>query len=306
MAGIMVDYSRPSMNGAFRGRGRHYETLLRCPVDGGTLVPAAAGGLRCTAADEHHFSLEDGILRLVDARQQAALEAQSAAREAHGQAQGWHSPDEEAFKSLPQTGLPGYPDGYWERQAEATALLWRFLEVIRRRSGVLPVGPAGEAAVVGAGLGWLAYALDVAGFTTIALDAYAGAQHGLGVYPIARYCRVQADPVTPPLARAAFDLLVYPDGLARDAADYAAALTGAAEALRPGGWLAVMAPLAPERLAPQQTLVEEAGFELLDPPQRGSLRARLLDLRDRVAGRGDSVPPVFLAQKPDRESSAAG
>ncbi len=201
-------------NGSFKGRGRNYWTLLTCPADG-TSLRSEGGIVRCSGSPAHMYPFEDGILRLSTPDQRLALDAASDAYEADSARRGWSSPDEGAFKSLPQTGLSGYPDGYWAQQADATALLWRFLEVIRRQNGQLPVGPVGEAAVIGAGMGWLAYGLDVAGFTTIALDAYAGPKYGLGVFPIAHYLRVQADPLNSPLARGAFDLLIYQEGLAR-------------------------------------------------------------------------------------------
>ena len=201
---------------------------------------------------------------------------------------------------MPQDALNGYPAEFWARYADATALLWRYLEMIRRQNGALPVGPAGEAAVIRAGLGWLAYALDVAGYLTVAIDARAGERYGLGVYPIARYLRVQADPLAPPLAASAFDLLVYQEGLADDPAGYDTALAHAVDHLRPGGWLAVMEAVDPALLVGQRDLAERAGLTLAPLPRRDGMRARLKVLRERMAGRGDEVPPVFLAQKPLR------
>lgn len=288
------------MNGSFMGRGRNYLTLLACPVDDRALA-LRDGALHCADDPAHVYPFEDGILRLATPEQRTGLDAQSAEHEARCTAEGWHTPDEAGFKSLPQTALNGFPATYWPQQAAATALLWRYLEAIRLRNGTLPIGPMGEAAVIGAGMGWLAYGLDVAGFTTIALDALAGPRHGLAVYPIARYLRVQADPLDPPLARGAYDLLVYQDGLARsaDESTHAAALQAGLRALRPGGWVAVMNPLEPTEAQMAQVLglFDDAGLDLMAEPQRRGWRARLIDVRDRLTGRDGDAPPVLVAQK---------
>jgi SAM-dependent methyltransferase len=283
----------------FKGRGPQYLSLLACPLDGAPLH-AAGDAVKCAASPTHHYPVEDGILRLAPADRRGELDALSDAHERRGAAQGWTVPDEAAFKSLPQTGLDGYPENHWLHYADATALLWRFLEAIRRREGKLPVGPMGEAAVIGAGMGWLAYGLDVAGFTTVALDAHAGPRYGLGVYPIARYFRVQADVRQPPLASSAFDLVLFQEGLAGSENAQRAAFERALDALRPGGWVAVMnaLPLPDDDSETVQTLLADAGLELLGAPRRRGWRAMLLTLRDRLAGRPTLAPPVLVAQKP--------
>jgi len=282
------DLSDPSdrPGAAFQGRGRQYLSLLACPVDGAPLAMGQNEAV-CVADSAHRYPIEAGILRLADGGLRAALDEMSRQHEDDAAAEGWQTPDEEAFKRLPQTGLKGYPEFHWTQYAEATAVLWRYLEAIRAERGALPVGPVGEAAVIGADTGWLAYALDVAGYTTIALDAYVGEGYGLGVYPIARYVRVQADPVHPPLARGAFDIVLFQEGLARsrEAADEAAALARAIEALRPGGHVVV-------------SQLEQAGLRLMDRPPRLTWRARMAERVDQVLGRDGSLPPVTVAQKP--------
>jgi SAM-dependent methyltransferase len=297
----LYNRKRRPLNGAFKGRGRNYVTLLTCPVDGGPLRKHN-GGLQCTADKTHSYPFEDGILRLVPAAMRPAIDAQSEAYDSAQAAHGWTAPDESQFKKLPQTGLPGYGEGYWAKQASATALLWRFLEAIRLDSGALPIAPLGEAAVIGAGMGWLAYGLDVAGYTTVALDARAGEQYGLGVYPIARYLRVQASRIDPPLAPAAFDFVIYQEGLARsgDEAEQERAFDNALRALRPGGWMIAMDTLGrfSDDGTTVHTLFEDAGLVLMAAPRRLGWRGRLLELRDRLAGRDPGLPPVLVAQKP--------
>jgi SAM-dependent methyltransferase len=294
------------LNGAYKGRGRNYVALLTCPVDRAALR-ATAEGARCAADPAHEYTLDAGILRLVPPDRRAQFEAFSAAYDARCAALGWTSPDEDDFKSLPQTGLKGFSEDFWPQQAAATALLWRFLEAIRLEKGGLPVGPVGEAAVIGAGMGWLAYGLDVAGYATVALDARAGSRFGLGVYGIARYLRVQADPVDPPLAREAFDWIIFQEGLTPEAPEGAmeedrpqSVLDRALRVVRPGGWVAVIDALArsEDDAAAVHTLFEDAGLVLVAPPQRPGWRGRLLELRDRIAGRDAGVPPVLVAQKP--------
>ena len=287
------------INGAFKGRGRNYLALLVCPRDGARLI-ACEAGVCCTADATHTYPFEDGVLRLLTPDRRAVLDAEAAAYEEACAAAGWAVPDEAQFKALPQTGLPGYPDDYWPQRAESTALLWRFLEAIRLQQGGLPVGPMGEAAVIGAGMGWLAYGLDVAGYTTVALDWRAGPRYGLGVYPIARYLRVQADLQYLPLARAAFDWLIFQNGLSAlgDEPAQASAFAAALEALRPGGWVAVLdAAPPPEGANTVRALFRAHRLEAVETPHRRSWRSAVLDLRDRLIRQGAEPSSVLVARK---------
>lgn len=297
-----VNYLRETrpINGTFRGRGRDYLSLLACPVDGAPLR-LSGEALRCTTDSAHVYPFERGVLRLVPAGRAEAVRAISNAHDAQGAAAGWKSPDEGEFKSLPQTALPGYPPDYWPQQADATALLWRFLEAARRENGTPPVGPAGEAAVIGAEMGWLAYGLDVAGYATLALDARAGEQFGLGAYPIARYLRVQVDPAQLGLARGAFDWIVIQGGLAGYGDDdaQAAVFEQAVRALRAGGSIAILdRALSEGQIVVINRLFRANGLDPLPVPQRLTWRGRLRDLRDRLANGRRSAPPVLVARKP--------
>jgi SAM-dependent methyltransferase len=290
------------INGAFKGRGRNYLALLACPQDGAKLTLCEAG-VCCSVSAEHIYPFEEGILRLVAPDRRAALDAEVAAYEEACAAAGWAVPDEAQFKALPQTGLPGYPDDYWSQRAESTALLWRFLEAIRLQEGGLPVGPMGEAAVIGAGMGWLAYGLDVAGYTTIALDWRAGPRYGLGVYPIARYLRVQADPQQLPLARAAFDWLIFQNGLAAlgDEKAQERAFAAALEALRPGGWVAVLdAAPPPERADAVRALFRTYRLVAVETPHNRTWRDAVLGLRQRLSGQGSKEPPSVLVARKEK------
>ena len=79
-----------------------------------------------------------------------------------------------------------------------------------------------------------------------------------------------------------------------------AAFERALEALRPGGWIAVIDAIDAfgEGSATVNTLFEDAGLVLLETPRRIGWRGRLLELRDRLANREPGAPPVMVAQKP--------
>jgi SAM-dependent methyltransferase len=299
---IFYQRNRRPINGMYKGRGRNYLPLLACPVDHAALRQDG-DGVRCINSPAHFYPFREGILQLVPADRREAVDAVSAAHDSTSDAQGRKTPDEAEFKSLPQSAIPGYPEGYWSQQAASTALLWRFLEAIRLDQGIPPIAPVGEAAVIGAEIGWLAYGLDVAGYTTLAIDARAGLRHGLGVFPIARYLRVQADLDRLPLAPAAFDWLIFQEGLAPlcenpEEARQQAALDAALRHLRPGGWIAVIDAPSTDNAAVVHTVFENAGLVLVQHTRWRSWRERLLELRDRLKGREIDVPSVLVAQKP--------
>jgi hypothetical protein len=145
----------------------------------------------------------------------------------------------------------------------------------------------------------------VAGYTTLAVDARAGARHGLGVFPIARYLRVQADLNQLPLAPGAFDWLLFQEGLTPLTSDpdedaQQTALNAALRHVRPGGCIAVINSLAPS--LDQNTFIlmlfRKAGLVPVEPMRWQGWRDRLHALRDRIKGHEPDVPPVLVAQKP--------
>jgi SAM-dependent methyltransferase len=300
---VDITYQRDlrPINGMYKGRGRNYLSLMACPVDHAPLRQDGQG-VRCVSHPDHYYPFRDGVLQLVPDTRRDDIDTLSAAHDAACDAQGWHSPDEAEFKSLPQTALPGYPEQHWPQQAANTALLWRFLEAIRLDQGLAPIAPVGEAAVIGAGMGWLAYSLDVAGYTTLAVDARVGERHGLGVFPIARYLRIQADLDHLPLASAAFDWLIFQEGLAPlctdpDQADQRTALDAALRHVRPDGYVAVIDAPSPEQSALILDLFEQTGLAPVERAPWMSWRDRLHKLRDRLKNREPDVPTVFVAQK---------
>ena len=145
------------------------------------------------------------------------------------------------------------------------------------------------------------YALDVAGYATVAIDALVGPQHGLGVFPIARFFRVQADPVRPPLAREVFDLVLFQEGLARsrNEADEETALARGVAALKPRGVLVVMDafPESLARIEALQARLEAAGLRVMDLPPRLTWRGRLAERVDQALGRNGTLPQVVVARK---------
>ncbi len=129
-----------------------------------------------------------------------------------------------------------------------------------------------------------------------------GEGYGLGVYPIAAVRARPGRPVHPPLARGAFDIVLFQEGLARsrEAADERRRLARAIEALRPGGHVVVMDafPGSIQAVEALQRQLEQAGLRLMDRPPRLTWRARMAERVDQVLGRDGSLPPVTVAQKP--------
>lgn len=247
-------------------RGGNHLAFLRCPVDGRALT-STDSGLVCQQEAGHIYPLEDGVYRLVTREQAVAFEQQSAVETQQLQGQGWLAPDVDTFRQLPQTGLAGWPVGYWQRRASVTAELWRVLEAARRDAEMLPIGSMGYALDISDSTGWLAYCLDVSGFNTIAVSQHVG-PYGLTTYPYARYLRVQMAWDALPFETGVFDLVVFSFSLEK-LTHPAKLLRKAAGLLQPGGHLAVMLDLPddesngkPDLVSLSEKVMREAGLEV--------------------------------------------
>lgn len=236
----------------FKKRGGIHLSFLRCPVDGSALTPTESG-LVCQQAADHIYALEDGVYRLATREQSTAFSQQSEAAAQQFLAQGWLPPDVDSFRQLPQTGLTGWPIGYWQRRANVTAELWRVLEAARRDAEMLPIGSMGYALDISDSTGWLAYCLDVSGFNTIGVSQHVG-PYGLTAYPYARYLRVQTAWELLPFEKRAFHLVVFSFSLEK-CADPEPLLRKATELLQPGGHLAVMLEMPDDETNGKQDLV---------------------------------------------------
>lgn len=246
---------------------------LACPACGAALPPlpdgvaAAAGDARPTA----HVALSldcsgcgaswprhDGIWRLLTAadadRVAPFLDAYRAVRAAEGRAS--LAPAERL--ALPYAWPPSPLAGQWRIRAASFRCLAR-----RGLAGA----PPGRLVDVGAGNGWLAWRLAVAGWSVLALDLDADAGDGLGAAePYARdlaarglaprLVRAVAHADRLPLAAGAADVVLFNASL-HYAADPAATLRAAARAVADGGRIVVVDSPIYRRRASGERMVAE-------------------------------------------------
>jgi SAM-dependent methyltransferase len=205
----------------------------------------------------------------------------------------------DTFRQLPQTGLNGWPPGYWQQRAYSTAEFWRVVEGARRAAERLPIGSMGLAVDLSDGMGWLGYCLDVSGFNTLAVSQDAG-PYGLAAYEYARYLRVQASLERPPLAQGAFDLVVFSFGL-DGLDDLQTALRYAAALLQPDGHLLVMTDAGDnERRPATLKLVEhtlrEAGLSVRRR-RVGPMGSSVDKLAQIVRRATSGIPPLVIGRR---------
>jgi hypothetical protein len=191
---------------------RHLPYLID-PVTGADLT-VTDGGLAPHDNLRQIYPIEDGILRLT----LTDIRAQSDAFDAECRALGRAAADEHTFRGLPRQGLDGWGELFWQQRSFSTAAVWDFIEAERRRQKRGSIGYQGVAADLSAGLPYMAYALDAAGYMAFAVSPYAG-RYGLGVYPFSRFCRVQAAWDALPLKPGEFNLVIFSGSLASIDAD---------------------------------------------------------------------------------------
>lgn len=277
-----------------KNRGRDYTRLLRCPIDNEELTLDVEGNHLICAAGHHYFDRE-GILFLLDEAQQAIFDKQAEEAFAAHQAEGRHIPEEAGFKRLPQTGLEGYPMGYWDLRAHATAEMWRFLEALRIEAKKLPIGDMGTAVDFTDGMGWLGYGLDVSGYATV-IVGHDTTQFGLSVYEYGRYPRVQAAIENPPLTEKSFDLVLYTYSLPQ-VSDIAQTIKNGVKLLKPKGHVLVFLD---DDQSDLQNVVENAmeNAGLVVKQQRvGAMGGRIKKITTNLRG-GPGVPPILIGQLP--------
>lgn len=273
---------------ALSKRGHQFLPLLRCPITHTALLDHKTH--LATANGVHQYYFEAGILRLLTPEQRQAFDA--ATHTQNQQTNGWKAPSADDFRQLPQTGLEGWPLGYWHRRAEITAEMWRILERIRVDEERLPIGPMGNAVDFTDGLGWLGYGLDMSGYTTLVLGQQTG-PYGLDVFDHSRYLRIQASIENPPLAAEQFNVVVFSFSLETPHP----ALAHAAKLLKKGGVLIVMADKGNE---PQQKHAETAlqGLGLETRLQRvGAMGNNFSRTLKNIIGYRPDVPPLVVARR---------
>lgn len=271
-------------------RGHQYLPLLRCPITGSSLEDHKT--YFQTPDGSHHYQFEAGILRLITHKQQQAFAAEEQATAARHQSNNWQIPSPDDFRQLPQTGLNGWPLGYWQRRAEITAEMWRVIEHIRVDEERPPIGPMGNAVDLTDDMGWIAYGLDMSGYTTIALGQHIGS-YGLGVFDPSRYLRVQAAIDNPPLAPEQFDLVVFSFSLKTPQPT----LEHAVRLLKKGGLLIVMADKGNESQQREAgTALQSLGFAVRFQRVGAMGHTFSRTLKNLVGYRPD-VPPLVVVRR---------
>jgi SAM-dependent methyltransferase len=138
---------------------------------------------------------------------------------------------------------------YWEVRRQSYEALLRQLV----RLGLTP--ESGVAADLGAGIGWLAYRLAEAGYRTLAVEASVDVAFGIGaalVYQSATrpgFLALQGDLEYPPLRPGALALAIMNASL-HYAQDLQGTVQRVANALQPGGCLAILDTPVAERPRP--------------------------------------------------------
>ena len=253
------------------------------PITGADLI-LADSGLAPHDDPNQHYAIEDGILRLTA----ADISAESAAYDAECREMGRGAADEHTFRGLPRKGLDGWGLDYWPQRAFSTAAVWDFVEAERRKAKRSSIGFQGVAADLSAGLPYLAYGLDAAGYMAFAVSPFAG-RYGLGVYPYSRFCRVQAAWNALPLKPGEFNLVLFSGSLPHiDPQALPDALKQASRLLTDGGHLLIID--APE--------VDDARDMLLDLGMAVDVKSvRGAEGRFKsLLGQAIDVPPLLVAR----------
>ncbi len=264
-------------------RGPHYMPLLHDPTSGNSLK-------------EGQYQDEDGILFLLGEEQRATVDAQATARSQERATKGWQAPTPEAFRRLPQTGLPGWPVNYWQNRSFCTAEMWRLLEKIRIEEDRLPIGPMGNALDLSDGMGWLGYGLDVSGYITVVISEDT-TNYGLRAYNNTRYLRIQADLTNPPLSGSKFDLVVFSFSLEmldkpQDAVQNAARL------LKVGGTLIIMSDqIEQSTLASAETTLQADKTLTVRRQKVGAMGGKVTRVMKNLVGGAPDVPPLLIARR---------
>ena len=286
-----------------RKRGHNYASLLRCPKTGKELVQENNYVMTEYTPNNGHsyqYHYEDGILRLVTPEERKIFDAASQAITEQYQAEERAVPNHTQFRLLPQSDMEGWSKSFWQQRTLCTAEMWRILEEIRIDAEKLPIALTGRAVDLTDGMGWIAYALDVSGYSTIALGQDAGI-YGLGAFPISRYLRIQASITSPPLADDKFDLVIYSFSfLQLEQPDIA--LENARNLLQPYGHLLILSDEVDdngkEKLSHAASNLESMGFAV-DHRKVGAMGRKLSRTVKNLVGNVPNVPPIIVAQRLD-------
>lgn len=286
-----------------RKRGHNYVSLLHCPQTGKTLAQEQNHVLTEHSPNNGHsyrYDYEDGILRLLTPEQRAEFDAASQKLTEQYQIEERAVPSHAEFRTLPQSNLENWPNGYWQQRTFCTAEMWRILEEIRIDNEKLPIALTGRAVDLTDGMGWIAYALDVSGYSTIALGQDAG-MYGLGAFPISRYLRIQASITAPPLMSEKFDLVVFSFSFLY-IENPNAALENAHDLLQQYGHLLILSDVVDDdgkaKLTQAAKTLETLGFGITHR-RVGAMGGKLSRTMKNLVRNVPNVPPIIVAQRLD-------
>jgi SAM-dependent methyltransferase len=247
--------------------------LARCPDCGaglGPLPPLVDGraALSCAACGAGHHAV-DGVWRFVPAGERERVERFLVDYHTVRRAEGRGSLDPAYYLALPDTAAADPLAWQWSMRART----WRSLE----RHEVASWAPGSKVLDLGAGVGWLANRLGLAGHHPVAvdvsiddLDGLVAARHYPGDWP-----RVQAMFDHLPFADGEADVVLFNASL-HYSVDYHVTLAEARRVLRPGGRLVVLdSPVYRRERSGQQMVAE-----------------RHADFERRFGTRSDSVPSI--------------
>jgi SAM-dependent methyltransferase len=286
-----------------RKRGHNYISLLRCPQTGKALIEEQ-GHVQTEYSPNnghsHHYYYEDGILRLLTADQRAEFDTDSQRLTEQYQSEERAIPSHAEFRTLPQSNLEGWANGFWQQRTFCTAEMWRILEEIRIDNEKLPIALTGRAVDLTDGMGWIAYALDVSGYSTIALGQNAGI-YGLGAFPISRYLRIQASQTAPPLVDEKFDLVVYSFSFL-DIRNPDVSLENARNLLQKYGHLLILSDEVDDdgkaKLDHAAKTLNSLGFGITHR-KVGAMGSKLSRTMKNIVRNVPNIPPIIVAQRLD-------
>lgn len=281
-----------SLNDKLQSRGQNFTALMRCPSTGAPLMRTDEG-LISEADTRIIYQVTGTRVDLLSDEQRNRFARQEQQERDEFTRKGWKPLSIPEFRRLPQGSPDSWSAAYWEQRSAATIEMWRLLEEKRRNQKQLPIGALGVAIDFSAGMGWLGYALDFAGYNTMVISEHSG-EYGLDVFAYSRYIRVYGSLTEPPIAGDSFDLVTFSFSLEK-LDKPSLALQNAARLLKANGTMIVMSESKDHLIEAEQTLQNaQLAVEQQKVRGAGSVVGRTLK---SVMGRGLTFPPIVIARR---------
>jgi len=203
---------------------------LACPMCRVSWAPPYGRRLDCPD-DGVAFVCEDGVWRFLAPDRLDDVRRFRERYDPVRRGEGWGSTDSAYYRALPFRDTTGLFPALWHIRAQSYRAL---------QEHVLTDGPQ-RVVDLGAGNGWLANRLTLAGHTVAGVDLRVDEVDGLGAHRHydATFLSLQAEFDAVPLASAQMDVVVY-NGAFHYANDYEQTLREALRLLRPGGRIVIM------------------------------------------------------------------